>query len=314
LIDDFEFLDKASLICNNYGVDFISVGDLIAFAMECYDRGLITKHDTEGIDLTWGNKDACMQILQKIVDAEGFGKILGQGFRRAADLIGGSAEQYAMHVKGVGISAHDPRRSNAWALQNATCNRGADHADGYTVLYSPRLYITDQRHGAGQGYSLTSLSERARKAANDHFAVEGMGEYVAYAQNVGALLDSLTLCMYAGYPTGWLREPDNPYIGDYPSHWAEWLLGVAGWQVDAEELLRTGERIFNLRRLINVRRGVTRKDDTLPKRLLTQSRGAGPAANNIPPVNVMLDEYYICRGWSPEGIPTKEKLTELGIS
>jgi aldehyde:ferredoxin oxidoreductase len=309
LINDHDFFDKTNLICNDYGVDSVSVSDLIAFAMECYDRGLISKHDTQGIELTWGNKDACMKILQNIVDAEGFGKILGQGFKRAAEMIGGSSEQYAMHVKGAGIALHDPRRSNGFALSNATSNRGANHVDGYAVLASPRMYIKE----ADAGYSLASLSERANKAAYDPFAVEGMGEYVAYAQNITALLDSLTLCMYGGFPTGWLRDPDTPYIGDYPSYWAEWLLGVAGWQIDAKELLRVGERIFNLSRLINVRRGVTRKDDTLPKRMLTQSRGAGPAANNIPPLNAMLDEYYTFRGWSPEGIPTEEKLTELDI-
>ena len=208
LVDNMDALEEAFEMCNRYGVDTISAGDIIAFAMECYEKGLITRDQTEGIELTWGNHEAMLQILQKIVNAEGLGKLLGSGTRRAAAQIGGTAEEYAMHVKGLEIALHDPRRSNSYALQHATANRGGDHMDGFIGLYAQ--YLEQWNPGFGRsGYGFDFLDDKAREAARNPFAVEGVGKLVAWAQDLTCVQDSLTICMYNGYPIGWIRAPSN---------------------------------------------------------------------------------------------------------
>jgi aldehyde:ferredoxin oxidoreductase len=311
LIDNMEALDQAFEMCNNYGLDTISTGDIIAFAMELYEKGIITKKDTGGIELTWGNHNAMLQILPQIVDGEGFGKLLRLGSRRAAAEIGGIAAEYTMQVKGLEISLHDPRSWNHMALQNATGNRGADHMSGFIGLYTQSLLPGYQPHA----YAFTHLEdEKVKEAYDNRFAVEGVGKTVAWSQDFTTLLDSLVVCQFVGYPTGWVLMPVEPFAGVQPEHLAEWLGYVTGWDVSTEEIMRIGERVFNLKRLHNVRRGISRKDDTLPPRLLTQKRGGiGPGRDNIPPLGKMLNEYYPYRGWSEEGIPTKEKLTQLDL-
>jgi aldehyde:ferredoxin oxidoreductase len=310
LISDLEALDQAFDICNRCGLDTISAGDAIAFAMELFEKGVITGEHTEGIELTWGNHEAMLQILQKIVKGEGFGKLLGLGVARAAAEIGGVAPEYAIHVKGLELSLHDPRSWNHYALQMATANRGGDHTDGFVGLYAQSI-PGFQPHA----YGFTHLEdEKAREAYDKPFATEGVGKLVAWSQDFTAVLDSLVVCHWIGLPGIWVRKPTEPFGGVQPEHIAEWLDYVTGWEVDLRELMKIGERNFNLKRLFNVRRGISRKDDTLPQRLLTCKRGgSGPAAENLPHLGKMLNEYYLWRGWSEEGIPTKKKLAELAL-
>lgn len=310
MIDDLEALDQAFEFCNRYGIDTISAGDVIAFAMELFEKGFITVNDTEGIELTWGNHEAMLQILQKIAQREGFGKLLGLGVARAAEEIGGAAPEYAIHVKRQELSLHDPRSWNHYAVQVATANRGGDHMDGFLGIYTQGLG-GNQPHA----YGFTHLEdEKAREAYDNRFAEEGVGKLVAWSQDYTTLLDSLVVCQFIGAPIFWVRKPLQPFAGVQPEHIAEWLDLATGWDVDVKELMRIGERIFNLKRLFNVRRGISRKDDTLPPRLLTHKRGgSGPAAENLPQLEKMLNEYYLWRGWSEEAIPTKEKLAELAL-
>lgn len=312
LVDDFEALLEAFELCNRYGLDTISTGDVIAFGMELYEKGLITKEDTEGIELRWGSADAMLQVLRKIGDRKGIGQLLGEGVREAARRIGGLASEYAIHVKGLEFPLFDPRYRNACALQYATANRGADHLDGIIGVHPHR-----SRSGSGYvpSYVVPYLKdEEARKAADNSFAVKWVGELTAWSQDFEAVLDSLQVCKFVARSRSWVREPVVPFDGTRPEELLEWLNLTTDWGLDFEEFMRTGERIFNLKRVFNVRRGISRKDDILPPRILTHKRGGkGPAAENLPPLGEMLNEYYLCRGWSEEGIPTKKKLVELGL-
>ncbi|MFC1991064.1 aldehyde ferredoxin oxidoreductase C-terminal domain-containing protein, partial [Chloroflexota bacterium] len=301
LIDDVDALLKAYDVCNRYGLDCISAGDIIAFAMELYEKGLISKGDTGGIELEWGNSKAMLEMLVKMGEREGFGEILGQGVKKAAEHIGSGASEYAIHVKGLEIALHDPRCHNAWALQNATGSRGGDHMEGATLWF--------------QGYQTPYLkSEEAKAAVNNRVAIDGMTELTAWSQDFDNLLDSLGVCKFLYLPRVWLREVPEGYNGVQPPHFLEWLNCTMGWDMDMEEFMRAGERIFNLKRMFNVRRGISRKDDVLPPRLLTLKRGGeGYSPDNLPPLGALLNSYYQYRGWSEEGIPTKEKLLELDL-
>lgn len=286
LIDNMEALNKAYELCNRLGLDVISTGATIAFAMECFEKGLITKDDTEDIDLRWGNDEAMVEIVRKIGERKGFGKLLGEGVRRAANEIGGLAYEYAIHVKGLELPAHDPRAYSSMAVGYATANRGACHLEGHTYPLEKRM----------------TLPELGYPQLVDRFETKGKGILNAKMQNFMCMLDSLVVCqfLFSIYKV-------------QPSRFVEWINYVTGWSMDLHEFMMTGERIFNLKRMFNVRRGISRKDDTLPPRLLTHKRG-GTAAENLPDLGEMLSEYYAYRGWSEEGIPTEKKLRELNIS
>jgi len=182
--------------------------------------------------------------------------------------------------------------------------------DGFLGIYTQGL-------GGSQphAYGFTHLEDaKAIEAYGNRFATEGVGKLVAWSQDFTTLLDSLVVCQFIGAPMFWVKKPFEPFAGVQPEHIAHWLDYVTGWDMDLRELMRVGERNFNLKRLFNVRRGISRKDDTLPPRLLTHKRGgSGPAAANLPHLEKMLNEYYLWRGWSEEGIPTKEKLAELAL-
>ncbi|MFH1169314.1 MAG: aldehyde ferredoxin oxidoreductase C-terminal domain-containing protein, partial [Chloroflexota bacterium] len=303
LIDDFAALNEAFELCNRYGLDTISAGQVIAFAMELYEKGLITKSDTGGIDLTWGNAPAMLQLLGEIGAGQGFGKLLGEGVREVARQVGGLASECAIHGKGLEFPLFDPRHKNACALQYATSNRGADHLDGIVGVYNPPAqllpYLQDDQVG---------------EAIEDPFAVKGVGRLTARCQDFDAVLDSLQVCKFLAWARTWLREPAVPFAGVAPDKLLEWLNLTTGWGLELKEFMRTGERIFNLKRAFNVRRGTSRKDDTLPPRILTQKRGGtSSTAQHLPPLGELLGDYYQCRGWSEEGIPTKTKLAGLGL-
>jgi len=295
MIDDIDGLAEGFDLCNQYGMDSMSVGGVIALAMELRQKGVITKEDTGGIDLTWGNCEALLEMIKQIGEREGFGNLLAEGVKRAAEHIGGIAPECAMHIKGHEFPMYDMRAWNAGALEFATASSGAHHFEATTLSLS----LTGDFLGG----------EELKELAGNRFAVEGIGRLTALAQDYGQLPDSLVTCKLL---IGWTHTGQVTQ----PAHLLEWLNYVTGWQMDREEFLSAGERIFNLKRMINVRRGITRKDDTLPARFLTTKRGGGEggAADNLPPLGVMLDEYYSHRGWSEDGIPTKKKLEGLSLS
>jgi aldehyde:ferredoxin oxidoreductase len=285
LVDDLEAIAKANEICNRYGIDTISCGGAIAFAMEAYEKGLITKKDTGEIELLWGRGDIMVKMAEKIGKREGLGQLLGEGVRIAAEKIGKNAVEYSLQVKGQELPAHDPRCYNAGAVSYATSNRGACHLAGFSHVFERVL----------------GLPELGIEKPLPRLEVKGKGEAAAKTQNVMGLFDSLKVCKFTMF--GGLKL--TPILS--------WYTMVTGNPMDMTEFVKTGERIFNLKRLYNVRCGISRKDDTLPARFLTLKHEGEGLTPSLPPLGEMLAEYYQARGWSEEGIPRPEKLKELGL-
>ena len=284
MIDDLNAILKSNELCNRYGMDTISTGSVIGFAMEAYEKGLVTKKQLDGIDLSWGNSRAVHEYIRKIAEKDGFGSVLGKGVKRAADYVGGTAHEFALEVKGLEPPAHDPRSKFTVALGYATSNRGACHVAAFTHDFEEGAYLED--------LGLPRLEDR--------FGVEHKAENVYYMQHLMGMFDSLVACKFGMF--GGLTV--NPLIRA--------LNAVTGWDFDRDKFFRTGERIFNIKRLYNVRLGISRKDDVIPVRMLNQRRGGG--TNELPPLNVLLDEYYKLRGWNEFGIPTDDKLKELSLA
>ena len=300
LIDNPRALQEGYTLCNRYGMDVISTGGVVSFAMECYEKGLITKKDTGGLDLTWGNYESMLTLVKQIGERENIGEILGEGVRQAADHIGGLAKEYAIHVKGLEFPAHDPRAANGIAVQYATGSIGATHIESTVMSMRIEAYINPPEANAKT--DLAQFRDLGFPQVLDRFSTDDKGKLIAITQNFGSMVNSSLVCAFLAN-----RVP-------VPSFFAELLNNVTGWGVDFPELMNTGERIFNLRRMFNVRRGISRKDDTLPPRILVHKRGQGGAADNLPNMGKMLNEYYLWRGWGEEGIPTREKLIALDLN
>ena len=285
LIDNLEALCFANELCNRFGLDTMSTGGAIAFGMEAYEKGLIDREDTGGIELLWGSAQAMIQMIKMIAHKKGFGEVLAKGVQRASEELGKNSVEFAMHIKGLELPAHDPRGYNAGAVGFATSSRGACHMAGLShtferVLKSPEIGIPEPL---------------------DRFQVEGKGILAAKSQNLMGMMDSLKLCKFILFG------------GITITHIVKWYHDVTGGEMTIDDFIKTGERIFNLKRLYNVRLGISRKDDTLPFRSLTFKRIGKGLTPNLPPLGQMLSEYYEYRGWSEDGIPTPEKLRELGL-
>ncbi|MEM1514860.1 MAG: aldehyde ferredoxin oxidoreductase family protein [Candidatus Bathyarchaeia archaeon] len=285
--DDLEAIAKANDLCNRFGLDTISTGAVIAFAMECYEKGVLTKDDTNGIELRWGDPDAIIKMIELIGRREGFGIILGEGSIRAAEKIGRNAERYAMHVKGLEIPMHSPYRFKEMGLQYAVSERGACHLRGISMLPARGTLLPD-----------IGLEKQV-----DGFSIEGKAHIVKVMQDLCRVLDALGVCKFV-YLFG----------GVSLRVLAKLHTAVTGWETTLDELMRAGERIWILQRIFNVRMGVRRKDDALPKRFLEEPLSEGAAKGQIVNLEPMLDEYYVERGLDSNGIPKREKVMELGLN
>jgi len=282
LVDDLEAIAKANELCNRSGLDTMSTGAAIAFAMEAYEKGLITSKDTEGIELSWGNGHALVKIVDKIGKREGIGELLGQGTRKAAQIIGKNTSEFAPNVKGLEPSYHDPRCFFSHALNYATANRGACHN-------------ASQSHG----YEMSSTQpDLGIHEPQDRHQVEGKVEFTVKLQNLMCMFDSLILCKFMQVGGG-IRVRNM----------VDFLHLVTGWDISIAEFMKTGERIFNLQRLYNTRCGISRKDDFLPSRFLTLKRNG----DKLPPLGKLLSDYYDYRGWGEDGIPLPDKVKELDL-
>jgi aldehyde:ferredoxin oxidoreductase len=286
LVDDLEAICKANELCNRYGLDSISTGAVIAFGMEAYEKGIITKTDTDGLELKWGSGKAMVEMVHRIAKSAGIGKLLGKGVRMAAEELGGTAVEFAVHVKGLEPSAHDPRRFWSQALTYATAARGACHNRSWGHAYELGLTIPEL------GYSKPHKS----------FEIEGLAEFVARLQDFQCLNDTLILCRFTQVGQGVSLTNAR-----------DWFTMVTGLEVNITEFMETGERIFNLKRLFNTRLGISRKDDFLPPRFMTMNRVHKFKTNQLPPIGQMLNEYYEFRGWDEIGIPTQEKQAMLEL-
>jgi aldehyde:ferredoxin oxidoreductase len=285
LNEDLQAVAKASDLCNRYGLDTISTGAVIAFALECYEGGLITKKETDGVELIWGNPDAIVKMVEKIGKREGLGDLLAEGCKRAAEKIGQGADKFAFHIKGLELPMHDPRAFASWAVAYGTANRGGCH------IQAPTFWVD-----RGLTFPAIGLDD-----PGDRFSSEGKGRLTKIFQDFCEVVESAGICKFALY-------------GDFRSQHVVSLLRCAtGWDLMLDEMMNIGERSFNLKRLINVECGISKKDDILPERILTHSLPEGGTKGHLPDQGKMLKEYYQERGWDAKGVPTLEKLRELSL-
>jgi aldehyde:ferredoxin oxidoreductase len=285
MIGDLPAVLQANQLCNRYGLDTISTGNVIGFAMEAWERGLINAEHTGGVQLTWGNAQAVLKIIEQIARKQDFGAVLEGGVRRAAKHIGGGAEEFALEVKGLEPPAHDPRAKMTVAVGYATSNRGACHLAAFT-------------HDFEEG---TSIEDLGLPVLKHRFNTEGKAENVVVMQHLMTMFDSLVCCKFGLF--GGLTV--DPLI--------EALNAVTGWKFDRKRFFQTGERIFNLKRLYNNRLGIGAKDDVLPKRMRHEAKGGG-TNDHLPPLEEMMKEYYSLRSWNPDtGKPEATKIEELGL-
>lgn len=284
LVDDLEAISKANDMCNRLGLDTISAGSYVAFTMECFDKGLLTQKDT-GFPVAWGDPTVLVRMVREIGEKRGFGAFFANGIVPAAQKLGEEAEKLAVHVKGLDLPAHDPRSYYSLAINYATGTRGACHLRGFPHL--------------GEGESGMTLPEAGLTQPATRFNMEGKAHLAIIFQDLAATLDSLVCCMFM------------QSCGMDLTRTTEFLNTVTGWEMEPQELMKIGERIVNLQRLINVRDGYQRDSDRLPSRMFEPAM-QGFRANKAPfGFSEALDEYYRLRGWDQEGVPTAEKICSI---
>jgi len=282
--------------CDILGMDTISCGKTISFAMDLWEHGIISAKDTNGLDLSWGNVDSMVRLVEMIAKQEGIGMILSQGTRKAAEIIGGDAWKYAVHVKGLEASGQDPRAHQSIGLTYATNVRGADHLRSISCIEELGYpEIARDRFGEDKAEAILEIMNPAHK-----------GELVKDMEDFYALTDSGVICKYA------VMWPPVYYYDTYAGVIAP-LTGMNDW-ADLKYVKQAGARISHLRRAYNHRLGITRKDETLPRRLLKEPMPTGPSKGGLPDLDEMLDEYYDFRGCDKEtGYPRKDVLDNLGL-
>jgi aldehyde:ferredoxin oxidoreductase len=295
-IDDYPTTLKANQICNRYGMDIISAGGTLAFAIEAFENGAIDKDDTGGIELEWGNPKQALKLLEMIGEREGFGNILAKGSRAASEELGEESREYAMHVKGLEVSGQDGRTHRSIGLSHATAARGADHLRSLVVV--DQLGYEDvaaKRWGADKlPEILNPYVERYKAAA------------VVETENAYCIRDTLIVCWYSVSwpPIFWMED----FAEMLPLATGESFFG------NTENLTEIAERQLNLKRLFNAREGITRQDDALPRRFTHEPMPEGPGKGQVVDLEPMLDDYYRRRGWDKEtGLPTSETLQRLSL-
>ncbi len=275
-VDDLDAATYVNFICNEDGMDPITLGSTIAAAMELFEKGAITTEHTGGFELKFGDPQSLAWCAEQVVAGTPFGKDLGLGSKRLCEKYG--QPDLSMNVKGQEFPAYDPRGIQGMGLAYATSNRGACHLRGYTVA-SEVLGIPEK---------------------TDPLETEGKPGLVIAFQDATAAVDSAGLCLFTTFAWGMdniAPQVDAACEGD--------------WSV--EKMLEVGERIWNMERDFNLKAGLTGKDDTLPKRLLKDAAKTGPAKGKVSGLDVMLPEYYKLRGWDDNGVPTEETRQRLNI-
>lgn len=288
-IDQVDPIIAADRLADELGLDTISAGVTVAFAMELFEKGLLTLEDTDGIDLRFGNDEALMVLLRKMAFREGLGDVLADGSLAAAKRIGKGTEKYAMQVKGLELPGYDVRALKAHGLGFATAYTGADHCRGYAF---------QEVFGVPIPWEV------------DRFAIENKGKLTIWNQDVRtSTLDCAPMCAF-------LLDMAVPATACQNT--ATLMEAITGLSFTPEEVMKVGERVNNLARAFNAREGFSRDDDTLPERLMTEPLAAGASKGQVisrQDLDTMLDEYYLLRGWDVEsGTPSREKLTDLGLA
>lgn len=286
-VDNLEAITLAHFLCNEYGLDVISAGNTIGFAMECYEKGILSKEDTGGLEFNFGNADLVVDLISIISKREGIGDLLAEGTRNMSEKLGKGSEKFAMHVKGLELPAYDSRAAKITGLAYATANRGGDHITAYiegpAFLSMPFMIV--ENADVGDVLQENPEDTKVVKEFEDAFG----------------LFDAIGGCKFMGMV---LSSED----------WASLIEKLFGYDFSKEDFAIMGERLYNLARVYNVREGITRADDTLPPRMLEEPLPEGPGKGQTVNLDPLLDAYYEYRGWNKDtGIPTKEKLKELGL-
>ena len=287
-INDLKAIAKGNELCNAYSLDTISMGDVISFAMECFENKLFTREETGGIELTFGNAEAMLKTIELVVKREGIGDLLAEGTARAAQKIGKGAMEFAMQVKGLDIPMHEPRLKAALGLGYAVNPHGADHcANMHDTMVAGRglerlkpLGILEPLPADDLGPSKVSLFR--------------------YVQQERIVRDCLTICSFVPY--------DVEQLSDI-------LAVVTGWNTGTVEMLRVAERTLTMARLFNIREGFTAADDKLPDRFFQPKRNGALSTKfySAEELEKAKSYYYALMGWDADGVPTPERLQELGI-
>lgn len=287
LIDDPKAVAKANDIANRLGLDTISAGAMVGFAMECYEKGDISINDTGGLALNWGDPNALFSLLEQIGRKDKFGALFSEGTLLAARKINPRTENRVVHCKGLDLPAHDPRSCISLATSYATGTRGACHFRGPCEdiemggFFIPEVGITK------------GLVRFFDKSNQSFVAVK--------CQDFGALMNSLVLCMFMVDGGEW----GMPGV-------LELFNAITGWEYSLEDLMLTGERIFTLQRLLNLEHGYGAADDVLPGKMFVPAK-EGFRAGQVPPFSELINEYYRLRGWNRDGKPKEETLERLGL-
>lgn len=285
-----EVIAAANQLCNSYGLDTISAGAAVAFSLECYEKGIITRGDV-GFELRWGDPDSILGLLRLILARRGFGDLLAEGVRRAAAAIGRGAEEYAMEVKGLETPMHEPRGKMGLGISYAAAPRGATHMDGFHDTSCLRE---------------NPCPELGVPAPLDRFTLSGKPPVVKRFEDWRSTVNSLILCAFTTRETG----PSRNY-----GSIVEMTAAATGWDLTLEEMLRIGERNHTLTRAYAVREGITDRDDRLPRKFARPMTRGPSAGHAIPPEEMKraLREYYRERGWDEHGSPRPETLQALGL-
>lgn len=279
-IFDFAPIIQADVMCDLYGIDTMSVGGTIMFAMECYEKGLITKEDTDGLELRFGNAEAMVKLVHDAAFRQGFGAKIALGCRDLAKAIGQGSEAFAMHTKGVEVGGYDPRGAKGMALVYGCGPRGGcHHAGGYTVQIEFTTPDIDRYADSGK-VPIVTMSRNRRAAAADS----------------GGTCAFLTVGM------------DNDVLADM-------LSAATGTKMTVQDMMLAGERISMLERVINVREGLRASDDVIPSRLIEESVPDGPTAGHVVDWELMKAEFYEAGELDPvTSLPTREKLAKMSMS
>ena len=285
LNDDLKSLIHLNYLCNDIGLDSMSTGIAVAFAVEVFQRGILKEAD--GLNLTWGDSKSTEAMIVKIARREGIGALFADGVAAAAKKLGKEAESFALHSKGLEVSLSSPAPTVSLALSWATSNRGACHLEGFSHQVEGGVPFPEAGYPSGMPGQGTSA--------------EGKGRMTALMQNNMAVFNALGICKFLYFA----RLPQQT-IG-------QWLKGLTGWDFQSADLMELGDRLYNLKRAYNVRMGISGKDDVLPERIYGLLRPGKPPAEGEKIFFDMRKEYYEAREWDGNGIPRKEKLISLGL-
>jgi len=294
-VSDIVAVSRANQLCNEYSLDTIGTGVTIAFAMECYENGLLTREDTGGLDLRFGNGEAMLEMVERIARREGLGDVLAGGLLPAAARIGRGAERYAVHAKGQAQPMHEPRLKRGLAIGYAVSPTGADHCHS---LHDTGLVTAGEdgfiRHGGLRAMGVL-----------EPMPLESLGPEKVRATIYDSIDSIMRNCVPICTFTGWSL-----------TDLTDMVRAATGWDVTDYELLRVGERAMTLARTFNMREGLTARDDALCPRSYSPTRGGALSEGGIDPEDLheAMQTYYAMMGWDREtGIPTAEKLHELGV-